>query len=129
MLMRRILLAMMWIVMLCGIVVVHVSSTVGVEYEGKCRDSTTMTFFVGASPTAEYLQGVGVLLVGRDGKIHRLGETDLGGNFSVAKGRLREGVVVLFCKERYFCGAFRLSGEGFLEHDEWLIHLAPIALM
>ena len=92
--------------------------------------ASSITFFVGSSSTSQNLAGVSVFQVTRSGELIRLGETNLGGRFSYSKEELkRGGQVILFCKERYFCGALRLDEPGVFEYDRQLIHLAPFALM
>lgn len=90
----------------------------------------TMTFSVGSAATSQHIEGVAVLLLKSQGQLVTLGQTDRAGRLSIHKSSLREdgGVVVLFCKERFFCGAFRLDDPEFFEYDYRLINLAPFAV-
>jgi len=93
-------------------------------------ESRPITFIVGNSASHQLLQGVAVLLVAKDAKPVTLGWTDQYGRIPVLRDELMRGVAgaVLFCKERFFCGAFRLDEPEFFDADERLIHLAPFAV-
>jgi len=76
------------------------------------------------------LSGVQVEAVLRGGEIVKLGATNESGRVRVSKNELREqeAIVLLICKEYYFCGALRLDQEDFFEYDERSIHLAPFGI-
>jgi len=102
---------------------------------GRAQTSTpkpedTITFSVGACGTSRQLEGVEVLLVRKDGQLENLGQTDIAGHLTVKKGVIapKGSAVVLFCKEKYFCGALRLDEADLLAARLRLIHLAQFAL-
>ena len=90
----------------------------------------SVIFSVGRTYPSRQLEGVDVIVVRKDVRLETLGQTDSAGHFSVSKRLLSEenSVVVLFCQERYFCGAFRLSELDLPAAKLRLIHLAPLAV-
>lgn len=92
--------------------------------------AAVVTFSVGSSATSQQQEGVSVLLVAKDGHLIALGQTDITGRLSVVKDRLLQqgGPAILFCKERFFCGALRLDDQEFFDYDFHLIHLAPFTV-
>jgi len=92
--------------------------------------SETITFSVASSASDKKLDGVLLLLTGSDGKLVELGHTDGNGRLAVSKDQLRQSgsAAILFCRERFFCGAFRLDDPKFLEADYRIIDLAPFAV-
>jgi len=104
--------------------------SVGDDQNKTKQPNNSMTFWVGSSSTNHMLEDVTVLVARKDGRLEAVGRTDASGRFTVPKASLREdgSTVVLFCKERFFCGAFRLDDPKFLEADYRLIHLAPFSI-
>ena len=89
--------------------------------------SEKMDFIVGFDDPS-LMEGVSVTLIGKTGAVTDLGKTDGFGALSVGKDRLRkEGSVILFCREGFFCGAFLVDEERFFDYNERYIELAPIA--
>ena len=76
------------------------------------------------------LEGVSVELVRSNGSRELLCATDDSGGCDVDRARLRDAGdgFLLFCKERYFCGALKLGTPGFLDKEGHLIVLAPYAI-
>lgn len=67
--------------------------------------------FVVAEPEGRPLEGVDAFLEGSEEQY--LGKTDAFGRISIETALLRAGQAhaVLFCRERYFCGAMRITRE------------------
>jgi hypothetical protein len=89
-----------------------------------------VTFAVGRCDTLKMLEGVDVLAVRRDGRIDRLGRTDTNGHLTVKRAVISEAttVTILFCGEKFFCGAFTQNDTDFSAAGKLLIHLAPFAV-
>lgn len=87
---------------------------------------STLLVRVADSENYQPLPEVAVLAVTRSGLIVESGKTDKSGRVQLSKNDLREqqAIVLLFCKEYFFCGAMRTDESGFFEYDERLIHLA-----
>ena len=75
------------------------------------------------------LEGVEVLLVDDQGNISSLGHTDVYGWLTLPKGAIAKGRVLIFVKERYFDGAWRIDGRYLEDFNRLFIALAPFSLL
>ena len=89
-------------------------------------DQSEITFLVGSSSDNKPLPGVEVILLASDKRI--LGRTDYLGSFVVKTSAIRQSNAhaVLFCTDRFFCGAIPVEPDLF-EYSEKYIELAPFA--
>lgn len=74
------------------------------------------------------LEHVLVTIVTTDGRFEDIGTTSAGGAIEIERRRLAKGVVLLFSREWYFEGAWRIRFETLRDFDERFFTLAPIAL-
>lgn len=90
--------------------------------------ASAVRFYV-SSADLPMLRGVKVYLMTGAGE-SLIGETDALGAIAIDRHRLQDGgsLAVLFCKEGFFCGAYRVKQDEFLEYDEHFIALAPFAV-
>lgn len=103
----------------------------GDDPQSQLEPHATMTFFVAsAGREHQMLRGVEVLGLKLEGAPIRFGVTDQFGSLAVRKSDLQESAsgAVLFCREGFFCGAFRLDEARFFAYDEKYIQLAPFAV-
>lgn len=71
---------------------------------------------------------VEVFIFERSGQLNKVGETDSQGSIELGRQELLDKAVALaFCHEWYFCGAFVVQDEDFLDYSEHYIELARIA--
>ena len=110
-----------------GLISLIIAVTAALVHQSAAGKSEKMTFIVGFDdPTL--MEGVQVLLAKKDGELVTLGHTDGGGLLEVDGTLLREeGLIVVFCREGFFCGSFLLSEPDFFEYHERYIELAPLA--
>lgn len=117
------------VLLACVLATVGVGSVLADKGTSQTR-STSVVFEVGNASSSQVLADVTALLAGSDEKLITLGHTDATGRLSVRKETLgkRNNVAILFCKERFFCGAFRLDDPEFSKYDYHLIELAPFVV-
>jgi hypothetical protein len=75
------------------------------------------------------LPGVEVLMLTRRGEVP-LGSTNAMGSLRVARSQLLEAkpLAVLFCRERFFCGAWKPTEQDLRGYDDLYIELASFAV-
>lgn len=100
----------------------------------RAEEGAQICFHVADGSTLKQLEGVEILLVSSEG-LRPIGVTPRHGVVCVPKHELQREHhgALLFCREGFFCGAFRLdkavAGREFLEFDERFIVLAPFMLL
>ena len=96
----------------------------------RASGTSVITFSVTSASTDKSLPAVNVVLVSKDRGIVQIGQTDDLGQVSLDREVLSksENLALLFCKDHFFCGAFRLDSPSFLQADRRLIDLAPFSI-
>lgn len=124
------------VVLLMGIGLIGCASVNGdhLPVEPSAAPVSEICFHAAHGSTFRQLEGVEVLLVTSQGT-RSLGVTSSHRMLCVPKGELRgdDARAILFCREGFFCGAFRLDenvgGRDLLSFSERVIVLAPFVIL
>ena len=120
-------------VLICCFLVASVPSETEPPRGQEESADSEICLLVAGGENLQQLEDVEVSAVSPVG-IGQLGITGGDGSICVSKDLLRQRQIyaILFCKEGYFCGAYRLDrplgGRNFLDFDEQFIVLAPFML-
>jgi hypothetical protein len=89
-----------------------------------------ISFSVANSDISSPIHGVCVSVILADGHVDNLGLTDESGGIEIDREALveKQPVVILFCKDGFFCGALRVNEDLALEVDNRRVHLARFAI-
>jgi hypothetical protein len=87
--------------------------------------ASKLTFVLWRSDTFERLDDVEVYIIHNDGSQAFAGKTNTIGMLTIDKNLLDQSIVVLFCKNNFFCGALFSSRSNFEIYREMTVYLAP----
>jgi hypothetical protein len=89
-----------------------------------------ISYSVANSDDSQAISGVEVTAVLLNGGTIKLGTTDESGGILIDRVSLekKQPVIILFCKEGFFCGALRVEADLALEIDDRRVHLARFAI-
>jgi hypothetical protein len=78
--------------------------------------------------THEPISDVFATVISDSGQVIDVGKTDYYGHVYVSKKLIEDAVAILFCRERFFCGAFSMDRTNLMDYEEVIIHIAPFYL-
>ena len=91
--------------------------------------SETVLLVVRDACSNKFIPGVRVELISiRRGERRVLGRTDKFGGVCIPRGVLRNGDILLYCREGFFCGATDLSQYSVSEYDVFNVYLAQFRI-
>jgi hypothetical protein len=126
-------ISLVGVAVFCCSLVLSTPSESRPEETQESTESSEICLLVAGGDNRQQLDDVEVSAVSSIGN-ERLGFTGVDGSICLEKELLRERKVhaILFCKNGYFCGAYRLDrllgGRDFLDFNEQFIVLAPFML-